>query len=94
MFQSHVHTSQSPIGCRHYLDGSQPPMFMRSVFGLVYSFNLLPQTVVDSLSVSAFQSKLQAGFKQAQRQGVDFWPTLLRDGPHRFSVDRFQAFFN
>ena len=75
------------------IDGSQPAMLARSLFGLVYIYNLLPQRAVDVASVKEFQSCLQGALKVALRNGVDSWPALFRSGPRSMSVEQFQGLF-
>ena len=45
----------------------------RSVFRLVHPYNVLPQFVVDSMSTSSFQSKLQRALKETALQDVPEW---------------------
>ena len=75
------------------IDGSQPAMLARSLFGQVYIYNLLPQRAVDVASVKKFQSCLQGALKVALRNGVDSWPALFRSGPRCMSVEQFQGLF-
>jgi hypothetical protein len=75
------------------MDGTQINMVTRSVLGLVYVYNLLPQHVVDCTSVSAFQKKLQGGVKAAARAGHERWDELLRSGVKFLSVSSFQSYF-
>ena len=60
----HDHQLHDPI------DGSQANMYQRSLMGLVYSYNMLPQTVIDSKTVSSFQKRLQAGVLRAGRASI------------------------
>ena len=48
----------------------------RSALGLVAVYNLLPQSVVDSFSVSSFQSQLQAMLRE-QAQHTQQWGSLF-----------------
>ena len=52
-------------------------MMKRSIYGLIYAFNMLPADVVDLASVSAFQSRLQSGVKKAIEQGVLEWQSVI-----------------
>ena len=49
----------------------------RSVFGLVRVYNFLPQAVVDSASVTAFQTALTKLARDACEKGQENWATLL-----------------
>lgn len=51
--------------------------FKRSLFGLVSSYNLLPQSIVDIQTVSGFQSRLQSAVLRAANNGVENWALLL-----------------
>ncbi len=67
-------------------------VFRRSLFGLVASYNLLPQSVVDISCVSAFQSRLQKAILKVARRGIDDWPRVLSGGVIRRQV-AFQQLF-
>ena len=45
------------------IDGTRSSATQRSVLGMIHTYNLLPQTLVDISSVNAFQRKLQNGLK-------------------------------
>ncbi len=68
-------------------------IFRRSLFGLVCSYNLLPQSVVDISSVSAFQSRLQRAVLKVARDGVDDWSHVLSGSVIRRQV-AFQRVFD
>ena len=74
-------------------DGTQPPSFQRSLFGLVYVYNLLPQHVVDSSDVSTFQRRLQHGVKIAFIVDMPFWQNIFCDGYRHLSITQFQSLF-
>ena len=67
-------------------------IFGRSLFGLVSSYNLLPQSIVDSTCVSAFQGRLQRAVLKAAKNGVDNWTSLLSGHVIRRQVE-FQQLF-
>ena len=66
----------------------------RSWLRLIYTWNLLPQHVVDILSTSRFQSVLQTAVKNATRSHVSDWESVLRRGVQRMSVSGFQMLFD
>ena len=68
-------------------------MMERSVLGLIYTYNLLPEYVVGSGSISTFQRKLQNGLKQAAELDAGDWQFLFRAGIKQMSVTSFQALF-
>ena len=72
-----------------HIDGSQPRIFERSAFGLIYTYNILPQQVVDCVTVSSFQRKLQNGVETACEQRWINWPNVLRDGVRSLPLARF-----
>ncbi|CAE8713039.1 unnamed protein product, partial [Polarella glacialis] len=59
-------------------DGTQSNTMQRSILGLVYSYNLLPQHLVASDNTSTFQKALQNAIKFAERSGIESWRVLLR----------------
>ena len=67
-------------------------IFRRSIFGLVSAYNLLPQSIVDVKSVSAFQSRLQRALLHTARQGLDNWESVLSGSVLRRQVE-YQALF-
>ena len=86
---AHRHGRQLPDRC----DGTEPPCFQRSLFGLVYVYNMLPQRVVDAPDVKTFQRLLQNGVKTALVCGMPFWHTIFCDGYKRVSISQFQGLF-
>jgi len=76
------------------IDGTHSRMMERSVLGIIYTYNLLPQHVVGSIKVSTFQRKLQMAVKQAAKLGVCNWASLFRSGIKRLSVESFQKLFS
>ena len=78
---------------RDRCDGSQPPSFERSIFGLVYTYNLLPQSVVNVTDVPEFQRALQQAACRACNTGMPSWPLLFRHGVRRLAVAQFQELF-
>ena len=75
------------------VDGSESKMLARSVFGLIYAFNMLPAHVVESSSVSIFQRRLQDAVKRAQAQDIPEWEAVLRAGVRRLSLKAYQGLF-
>ena len=75
------------------VDASATGAMKRSLFGLIYVYNLLPQSVVDACSIAAFQAKLQRGIKKAASQNTPGWETLLQAGVRNMGVATFQQFF-
>ena len=61
----------------------------RSVFGLIYTYNLLPQFVVDS-SIEFFQGSLQYALINAASKSMPCWHSLFTQGIRSLSVDNFQ----
>ena len=74
--------------------GTEKRILRRSWLRLIYTYNLLPQGVVDHKSVSAFQGHLQAGVLCAVRSGLYKWDSLLSSGIYRMSVATFQGLFD
>ena len=64
-----------------------------SALSLIYVYNLLPQGVVDAVSVASFQRKLSSALVKACERELHNWPLLLQSGARRLSVDSFQRFF-
>lgn len=77
-----------------YSDGSESRLFQRSIFGLVYSYNLLPQSVVDCKCTHTFQKSLQKALKCAARIPIFSRKTFFTSGVRRMTVSRFQKFFH
>ena len=65
-----------------------------SIFGLIYTYNVLPQHVVDSRSVSIFQSHLQEGLRQVVSRNIVNWESFYSSGFKHVSVHAFQSLFN
>ena len=74
------------------IDGSQGRMVQESLLGLIYTYNLLPQKVVDAKCVSSFQRGLQLAL--TQYSSVTGWPKLFTTGFRKQSVADFQALFD
>ena len=68
-------------------------LFHRSIFGLIYTYNLLPQAVINCESVSSFQNNLQRALKEAVKHNCTNWDSLYSHGIKRMSVSSFQALF-
>ena len=75
------------------VDGTHSRIMERSVFGLIHSYNMLPQRVVDAKTVSEFQSRLQRGLKWTAMNNLPAWETVLRAGVKTLGVSAFQACF-
>ena len=75
-----------------HIDGTYSRLFQRSIFGLIYTFNVLPQFVVEIASVSLFQRRLQRGLIQMQSTSVN-WRTMLTCSIRQISVQSFQNYF-
>ena len=75
------------------VDGTGARMLERSAFGLIYGFNMLPDSVVNVAGTSSFQRRLQNGVKLAFKRGVPEWRSLLRTGVKRMSLHMFQQMF-
>ena len=73
--------------------GVESRMLQRSFPRLIYTYNLLPQTVVDKATVSTFQGAIQVAVSRAARVGIEKWEELLHAGVHCMSVSMFQALF-
>ena len=57
----------------HNRECSNNALFQRSIFGLVYLYNTLPQRIIDKDSISTFQSELTFIAKRRCRAGTDGW---------------------
>ena len=57
--------------------GATSPLLRRSAFGLVAVYNLLPEAVVCSTTVAAFQTGLQKLVRQRAEAGMESWETTL-----------------
>ena len=87
--------------CRHNkqlhdpITGSETGALRRSFLGLVYTYNCLPQSVVDSPSTSIFQRLLQRAVrKAASASPTNNWSRLFVDGCKSTSVSTFQSWFD
>ena len=71
---AHLHNRQlhDPVG------PSSPKLLLRSIFGLINIYNILPEEVVDSEDVKIFQRRLQRLVRQAAAQSRQGWANLLR----------------
>jgi len=72
-------------------DGTHTKMMERSVLGLIYTYNSLPQAMVDISKIASFQRALQHGLKNAARKGAANWDLFLRNGLQGTSVKSFQG---
>ena len=72
--------------------GRRTDVHERSLFGLVSSYNLLPQSIVDIESVSGFQGRLQRAVLKAAQNGVNDWSNILSGHVIRRQVE-FQQLF-
>ena len=75
------------------IDGGHSRAMERSVLGLVYTYNALPQRVVDLTSVKMFQRKLQLGLQQLAHKGDPSWNDLWRTGVKSMQKTLFQDIF-
>ncbi|CAE8602818.1 unnamed protein product [Polarella glacialis] len=75
------------------IDGTRTFMLERSVLGLIYTYNMLPQHRVNEKSTSGFQRKLQLAVKRLAATGEPNWPHLLRTGIKTMSATSFQSCF-
>ena len=75
------------------MDGTQSNAITRSVLCLVYTYNLLPQAVVDSATVASFQRKLAKALAKACQAELPEWVAFFRTGAWKLSVDSFHGFF-
>ena len=60
------------------MDGTQSRMYQRSIFGLIYTYNLLPGSLLVARNIGEFQRRLQRGLRHAAATGVDQWHALLK----------------
>ena len=75
------------------IDGTNLPIVQRSVLGLVYTYNALPQHVVDAKTVCCFQRRLQWCLLRLTTAGASDWQTFLRNGVRSMPIERFQSQF-
>ena len=74
-------------------DGTESRLMSRSIFSLIYTYNCLPQIVVDSSSISIFQRHLQRALISAASNGFENWQFMYSSGIRKTSVAMFQSFF-
>ena len=75
------------------IDCASQKMLGRSILGLIYSFNMLPASVVAAGSVNLFQRRLQNAVKNAYKQGICEWEAILRTGVWKLSLRCYQQLF-
>ena len=75
------------------IDGTRGKATQRSVLGLVYTYNMLPQAVVDAKNVHLFQGKLQNSLKKLAQHHVLEWPSFFNTGMRKFSPEQFHSWF-
>ena len=75
--------------------GSESQVFKRSLFGFARVYNRLPQGIVDSLSVGAFQRELQSAVRRClvQRRHRQSWLLFLTRSMSSMDILRFQRYF-
>ena len=74
-------------------DGTESRLMSRSIFGLIYAYNCLPQVVVDSCSISIFQRHLQRAFINAADSCIINWQKLFTSGIRELTVVKFHSLF-
>ena len=74
------------------IDGTHSSMMGRSIIGLIYSFNMLPQKIVD-MKLNGFQTALPNAAQQAITTQIACWNSLLRSGARTLSLATSQALF-
>ena len=75
------------------IDGTHSRKMQRSLLGLIYAYNLLPQWLVDIRSISTFQHHLQNAVKKLAHVCYPEWAHLFRTGVHLMTVLQFQSYF-
>ena len=75
------------------IDGTQSRAVQRSLLGMIYVYNMLPESTVASMSVSAFQRKLQNCIKRLAESKLPSWSSFLDDGVRKTSCSSFQDCF-
>ena len=73
--------------------GSTSNPVRRSALSLIYTYNLLPQAVVDRPSLPSFQRLLQNGLKRACEGQLESWEQRLRNGAQTMQGNAFQNLF-
>ena len=76
------------------IDGTHSRMMGRSCLSLIYTFNMLPQSVLDLKTASAFQRCLQNAVKLAAEREIADWPCFLRAGVRAMNAPSLQSFFD
>ena len=74
-------------------DGIESRLFNRSIFGLVYTYNCLPQFVVDSKNVPISQRHLQRCLKNAIDDNVVAWDSIFTKGFRNLTMAKFHSLF-
>ena len=75
------------------MDGTQSNAVTRSALSLVYTYNLLPQSVVDADTLPTFQRKLSKAVSKACGADLPNWASFLRSGVRELSLNSFQLQF-
>ena len=68
--------------------------FGRSLFGMTRVYNLLPQIIVDSPTVKAFQRSLQNGLRRAANAETNEWQSLFSPDDSPLRPSEFQRILN
>ena len=76
-----------------HIDNYSTNLIRRSILGMVSCYNALPQRIVDSKTISSFQSCLQRTIVNRVSEGHVAWQDIFAVGRHYGLVRRFQAFF-
>ena len=63
----------------------------RSIFGLIYTYNCLPQIVVDSASISITQRHLHRALICVAESSVFNWQTLFTRGIRNLTVAKLRS---
>ena len=66
--------------------------YRRSIFRLIYAYNLLPQKVVDA-PMKLFQKYLQHALIRAANTNVLSWQVLFTSGIRNMIVEKLQSLF-
>ena len=75
-----------------FCDGSHSTLLAKSALGLVREYNLLPQAVIESLTVKEFQGRLQGLVRKEALRGSSSWARCLgRSGGHLAQWRRISA---
>ena len=73
--------------------GAEKRILQRSWLKLIYTYNVLPQTVVDSVAVNTFQKQLQNAVIRGARADARNWSRMFSLGVRSMTVATFQALF-